>query len=318
MQPRRSSLAAFLSRTLAAGIGLAAAIAPPAWTTAAHARQDPAAPAANLPDAREIIAKSIEAIGGKEAWTKRTTMEMKGTIELAAQGMKGKMLSRTGQPNRMVTEMELEGLGAFRTGFDGKVGWSSDKIQGTRLMAGKELETIAREADYLKDVDPMSRWDTIKTVADEKFGGFDCWKLEATRSAKRPDGTEAKSSATMWYEKSTYLLRGYATVLETSIGALPMSTTFVEYKDFDGIKLPVRTEAMQAGQKIVTMFETITFDAVPESAFALPKEVQALLEPEPADEGDEAAEGADGTGTSKTTPADAKKKNESPAAPAKP
>jgi hypothetical protein len=316
MQPRRFRLSALLSRTLASCLGLSTALAPLAWTTPSAARQEPPAPAATLPDAAGIIAKSIDAIGGKDAWTKRTTMEMRGTIELAAQGLKGTMLSRTGQPNRMVTEMELAGLGAFRTGFDGKVGWSSDKIQGTRLMAGKELDTIAREADYLKDVDPMSRWDTIKTVADEKFGGFDCWKLEATRSAKRPDGTESKSSATMWYEKSTHLLRGYATVLETSVGALPMTTTFVEYKDFDGIKLPVRTEAMQAGQKIVTVFESITFDAVPESAFALPKEVEALLEPEPAEEDDDAA---DGTGTSKTTPADAKKKkNESPASPATP
>jgi hypothetical protein len=69
MQPRRSSLAAFLSRTLAAGIGLAAAIAPPAWTTAAHARQDPAAPAANLTDAQlaevyERIHADIVAQGG--------------------------------------------------------------------------------------------------------------------------------------------------------------------------------------------------------------------------------------------------------------
>jgi hypothetical protein len=231
-------------------------------------------------------------------------MEMSGTIELPAQGMKGTMVSRTGQPNRMVTTMELAGLGAFRTGFDGKVGWSSDKIQGTRLMTGKELETIAREADYLKDVDPMARWDSVTTAGEGAFGGFDCWKLEAKRTTKSEDGKETTSKATMWYEKSTHLLRGYETVVETSIGALPMSTTFVEYKDFDGIKLPVRTEATQAGQKIITVFEKISFDSVPADAFVLPKEVQALLEPEPADEDEDA--GSDATVGGKPADAPAK------------
>ena len=64
----------------------------------------------------------------------------------------------------------MPGLGAFRTGFDGKTGWASDKIQGTRLMQGKELETIAREADYMKDVDPLRRWDKVETIGEGAFG----------------------------------------------------------------------------------------------------------------------------------------------------
>ncbi len=306
MHPRRSLRSTLVTRSFLTLclLGAAPAIAqdaPPRSTAPAESAK-PAA--ASLPPAKDIIAKAIEVIGGKDAWAKRTSMEMSGTIELPAQGMKGTMVSRTGQPNRMVTTMELAGLGAFRTGFDGKVGWSSDKIQGTRLMTGKELETIAREADYLKDVDPMARWDSVTTAGEGAFGGFDCWKLEAKRTTKSEDGKETTSKATMWYEKSTHLLRGYETVVETSIGALPMSTTFVEYKDFDGIKLPVRTEATQAGQKIITVFEKISFDSVPADAFVLPKEVQALLEPEPADEDEDA--GSDATVGGKPADAPAK------------
>jgi len=306
MHPRRSLWSTLVTRSFLTLclLGAAPAIAqdaPPRSTAPAESAK-PAA--ASLPPAKDIIAKAIEVIGGKDAWAKRTSMEMSGTIELPAQGMKGTMVSRTGQPNRMVTTMELAGLGAFRTGFDGKVGWSSDKIQGTRLMTGKELETIAREADYLKDVDPMARWDSVTTAGEGAFGGFDCWKLEAKRTTKSEDGKETTSKATMWYEKSTHLLRGYETVVETSIGALPMSTTFVEYKDFDGIKLPVRTEATQAGQKIITVFEKISFDSVPADAFVLPKEVQALLEPEPADEDEDA--GSDATVGGKPADAPAK------------
>ncbi len=247
----------------------------PAPTPAPAAPTTPAPPTVPLPDAKEILAKSVDAIGGREAWSKRQSMEMKGTLELPGQGIKGTIIARTAQPNKMSTTIELAGIGAFRTGFDGTTGWSSDKISGARLMLGKELETIAREADYLKDVDPLRRWEKVETVGEGKFGNFDCWKVLATKGEEK---------STLWFEKSTSLPRGFEMIVDTQLGKLPVVTIFVEYKEFDGIKLPVRSEASQAGQKIVTVYETITLDSVPPTTFDLPPEIKALLEPEPADE----------------------------------
>ncbi|MGA1224580.1 MAG: hypothetical protein ACO31E_08450 [Phycisphaerales bacterium] len=258
------------------------------------------------PDAKSIVLRGVAAAGGKDAWATHGTIEMRGTIEMPGQGIKGRMVSRAGKPNLMVTEIEFDGLGLFRTGFDGKTGWASDKIQGTRLMTGKELETIAREADYMKDADPLSRWDSVELIGSGEFSGFDCWKIAASRKAAKAgqkDGEKADEKAgdkpapsdraTLWYEKSTGLLRGHETSVETMLGTIAVSTTFVEYKEFGGLMLPVRTEARQANQKIVTVFESIAFDTVEASRFALPAEVKALLEPEPAEEGDGDADGDD-------------------------
>ena len=82
---------------------------------------------------------------------------------------------------------------------------------------------------------------------------------------------------------------GLEMVLETQMGKIPMSTAFVEYKDFNGLRFPVRSEAKQAGQKIVTLYQAITLDSVDAAVFELPKEIKALLEPEPAEEEDAGA-----------------------------
>jgi hypothetical protein len=240
----------------------------------------PAPAPASLPDAREILAKGVDAVGGKEALLKVKSIEMKGTVEMPALGMKGEVVARTLAPNKMLTAMTLGAAGEFRTGFDGSVGWSIDKIQGARLLEGKELAMIVREADFLKDADPLKRWDSVETKAEAVFAGFDCWKIEAKKGDDK---------AVLWYEKSTHLPRGLEMVLETQMGKIPMSTAFVEYKDFNGLRFPVRSEAKQAGQKIVTLYQAITLDSVDAAVFELPKEIKALLEPEPAEEEDAGA-----------------------------
>jgi len=298
--PAALLVTALLSTSAAAQSGSTPASTPPATTTPT----EPAAPQAALPDAASIIAKSVAAIGGRETWMKRTSMEMAGTIEMPAQGIKGTILSRTGQPNRMTTTLDMPGLGAFRTGFDGKTGWASDKIQGTRLMEGKELATIAREADYMKDVDPLRRWDKVETIGEAAFGGFDCWKIRATKGAEK---------SVLWFEKSTGLARGFEMTIDTQLGKLPVVTVFVEYKEFEGLKLPVRTEATQAGQKIVTVYDSVKFDTVGAEQFELPAEIKALLEPEPAEDGEE-----DGDATAAPKAPEAPKAPASPEAPKSP
>jgi len=284
-RPARSRLLAVSALlTVAASTSLHAQEAKPDVVAPA-----PAAPAADLPQAREIMLKGVEAIGGKDAMLKIKSIEMKGSIEMPAQGMKGTMIARAAAPNKMLTTMSLGAIGDFKTGFDGTTGWASDKIQGTRILEGKELAMIVRESDFLKDADPLKRWDTYATTAEAKFSGFDCWRIEASKGEEK---------AVLWYEKSTHLPRGLEMTVETQIGKLPVSTAFLEYKEFNGLKFPVRTEAKQAGQRLVTVYESIVLDAVDPASFELPADVKALLEPEPAED----AETEDGETKPSATP----------------
>lgn len=255
--------------------------APPQDVGAPAAPAPAATPAqVALPEAAEILAKSVVAIGGRDAWEKIKSLEIKGTMAMPAAGIKGPMVSKIASPNKMSTVIELAGVGTIRQGFDGTTAWSMDPISGPRLLEGKELETMQREADFLKDVDPAKRWDSVKTVGEGDFGGFDCWKLEATK-----DGVVS----THWYEKSTGLPRGFTAEIDTQLGRIPVTSVMTSYKEFTGegfgsVQFPVATETTQMNQKMLSTVESIVFDAVPADAFTLPKEIVALLEPEPTED----------------------------------
>lgn len=252
----------------------------------------PAQPAVELPKAADVLARATEALGGKDALMKLVSIETRGSVAMPALNIKGASITRIGAPNRMFTEMELGGVGKIRSGFDGTNGWVSEKISGPRLMTGKELETLRRDADFFKDIDPAKRWDSIETVAATAFQGIDCWELKA----KLGDET-----TTLWYERETGLQRGMQMTATTQLGKIPVTTFIAEYRDFDSpagkVKLPVRTELTQMGQKLVTTVDTVEFDKVPAEAFELPKEIKALLEPEPADDEDEDGEAVPATPT---------------------
>jgi hypothetical protein len=283
---------------------------PAAETAAQTPAGDASAAASAFPSAASILERSVVAIGGKEAWSKINSVETKGELEVPGQGLKGPMVSLMAKPNRNVTSMTFAGIGSFRTGFDGTVGWSIDSISGPRLLTEGELETIKREADLMRYADPMKTWDKIETVGEGDFNGFACWKLV---------GQRGESTSTLWFEKESGLQRGLEMSIDTQMGKIPVSTTMREYKEFTGafgaVKFPVRTEATQMGQKMVTTIESAVFDAAASNAFELPTEIKALLEPEPSDDLDTDAEpaapAAPATPAAPTTPA-------APATPASP
>jgi hypothetical protein len=228
-----------------------------------------------------VLERGASALGGKDAWAKIKSVEMKAQLELPGQNIKGPIQTYMASPAKMVTVINFAGIGEIRTGYDGTVGWSIEPMAGPRLLEGGELDMIAREADMMKDADPMRRWDSVETVGDGMFAGFDCWKLEAVKGGSR---------STLWYEKATGLQRGVETSIDSQMGKIPMSTALVEYREFEGpfgkIKSPARTETTQMGQKMVMTVESMTFDAVDPKVFELPAPIKALLEPEPSEEGD--------------------------------
>ena len=87
--------------------------------------------------AADMVAKVTDALGGRDAWGKVKSVEMKGTMEIPAANIKGSMISRSIAPNAMVVVMDLPGFGKFSTGFDGKTAWSIDPTAGPRTLEGE-------------------------------------------------------------------------------------------------------------------------------------------------------------------------------------
>ena len=90
------------------------------------------AAAQGLPKAEEVLDKYIEATGGKAAHEKLNNQVAHGKMEIPGSGFKGSMTIYHAVPNRLFVELELENLGKFQQGTDGKVVWEKNDVTGTR------------------------------------------------------------------------------------------------------------------------------------------------------------------------------------------
>ena len=239
---------------------------PPAPAPAAA----PAAEAAPLPTAEEISKRHLAAIGGEDAVKRNSHATMKGTISMPSMGLTGPMTSYATDPNLYLMVVTLPGAGEVRSGFDGGVAWSQDQMQGPRLMEGGELDQIKREANFRRDLDILAGWDEVKVAGRGDFGGVPCVEVEVTGGGE---------TSKFYFDDATGLFRGSRMSTQSPLGKIQVETVVSEYRDFGGVKIPVKTELSMMGQKQVLAIESVSFDPVDPKVFELPAAVKALVAP---------------------------------------
>src|SRR4051812_22029834 len=71
-----------------------------------------------LPDAREIINRHIQAIGGRDAVLGHKSMHATGTLTVASAGISGPMeIFGAASPNRVIVKTSVPGIGEIMEGF---------------------------------------------------------------------------------------------------------------------------------------------------------------------------------------------------------
>lgn len=261
MTPRRSFalLIAVVAPSALAGAQTPARTAVPA----------PAAAAA-LPPAKDVIARYVAAIGGRDAVMRHSSYRATGTFEMPTAGIKGDLELVHAKPNKMALKMMIPGLGEILTGFDGTVGWSVDPMQGPRLLEGKELEQLSSEADFANMVRAASNITSRETVERTDLGGQPCYKVKVVWKS----GRETFDC----YSTETGLLVAELRTQESPMGAMDVTSLLSDYKDFGGVKIATRNRVQTAmGQEQVLTLTDFTFDAVPPTAFERPAAIQALV-----------------------------------------
>ncbi|MBA3548410.1 MAG: hypothetical protein H0T76_18155 [Nannocystis sp.] len=106
------------------------------------AAASPAVNEAGLPDAAQLLAASVDAMGGAAKFDALTSYYSEVQVTMGGLGLTGvaKTWWRGGD---YYSEMEMPGVGMIRTGsLDGKP-WSDDPINGVRALDGKEAEQAA-------------------------------------------------------------------------------------------------------------------------------------------------------------------------------
>src|SRR5262245_53609171 len=91
---------------------------------------------AQLPDAKQIVERSIQATGGAAVIRKHNNIHMTGKFEVPASAISGTIESWNAD-TRIVSVLEIPAIGSVRSGYDGQTAWQIHPMMGASLMTGK-------------------------------------------------------------------------------------------------------------------------------------------------------------------------------------
>lgn len=220
----------------------------------------------SLPSARSIMERAIKEVGGQSAFSAHRSVHTTGKIEISAQGITGTVETWKARPDRIATRAVIAGMGEIGRGYDGTTGWSTNPATGPQVLQGAELALTRYSALWPGDWDAFQ---TMETVAATDFEGKPCYQVHLV--------TRDSLEVTLYYDRETGLQRGTSFTQESAMGKVPVTAVLSDYQDFNGIKLPTRTVQRAMGIEQVLTLDSVDFDTVPDSAFALPPEIKALV-----------------------------------------
>ena len=226
------------------------------------------AAAQQLPPAKQVVDRYVEAIGGREAILRQKSRTIETEMAMPAMGMSMTVKTVMAAPNRMVTTAEMPGAGALRSGYDGSVGWQVNPMTGPSLMSGAELEQNVLMADFHSALNYDKLYRSMETTERTELNGRPCYKVKLTTASGR--------ESWQCFDTETGLMVATGGKQESQMGSIEVTSLLSDYKDFDGVKMATRSTAKMMGQDMTVTVKSVSHAPVDASAFALPAEIQAL------------------------------------------
>jgi hypothetical protein len=220
--------------------------------------------AVKMPTVGEILAKYVQAIGGKAANEKIKSRMAKGTLELAPMGIKGTFENYAAAPNKSVARLSLAGIGEIIEGFDGTTAWTINPLQGNRDKQGEELAQTKLAYNFNRETNLDKLYPKMELKGVEKVGTDDAYVVVATPDNLPPD--------TFYFDTKSGLLVRQDSIAISPEGKMPGKTFFEDYREVDGVKMPFKTRSVLPQFEIITTFTEVKNNvAVEDTKFAKPK-----------------------------------------------
>lgn len=224
------------------------------------------APAADLPSARDIIRKYVDAVGGEAAIRAKTSRHTKAIIKYQDETMEGAVESYTATPNKMVYVVDVPHLGKRMAGFDGQHAWAISKSQGPQVVTGRQADQMKEQATFYSSLYPPELYTKVQTVARTTFEGVDSWKVALM--------THSGTESVHYFDAATGLLIGTQDTREVDAETKVEITNIIsDYKKFGDLMIATRNVQRMLGVDTVTTIQSVEFDNVNPEYFVLPREI---------------------------------------------
>jgi hypothetical protein len=195
-----------------------------------QAAKPPAAmPAQAMPTVDQILDKYVQALGGKAAMDKITSIASKGSIEIPTFGISGTVETWGKAPNKSGVRLDIDGFGIIQEGFNGTVAFAQDPQTGLREKTGAELAGEKLDTEFNKPLKLKQLYGKITVKGKDKVGDKEAYVLEATPADAPPE--------TWYFDAASGLLLRTDIVRDSPQGKAAFQIFHEDYKDVDGVKV---------------------------------------------------------------------------------
>jgi len=207
--------------------------------------------------AEDILAKMIDAQGGRENLAKIKDTTMTGTMEMIQMGITGSMTMYHKEPNMMRIDAEFMGM-VITQAFDGETGWWINPQTGSveDIPEGR-VEDIKRQAYSMGNdalLHPEKYGITYSLKGKETVDGKECFVLEQVFS----DGFKA----TLYVDAGTHLIAKTIARTTNEMGVEVEAESFYgDYRKVEGMMVPFSLKVLQDGEEAMNMtFSEVSFN----------------------------------------------------------
>jgi len=211
----------------------------------------------------EVLAKMIDAAGGRKAMEAIKDSTMVATMEIPSMTMTGTMTLYQKEPDKMRMDMEIMGM-KITQAYDGKVGWGvnpqTGKAEEAPAKAQGELKRQAQGYDAM--LNPQKHGLSYVLKGKETVEGKECLVLEQTMA-----GEEDKIIIVV--DGASYLPVLSRAKTQNMMGAdVESETLFEDYQKEGGMVVPHALTIKQGGSLWAKIkVSEITFNSDLEDAF---------------------------------------------------
>jgi opacity protein-like surface antigen len=203
--------------------------------------------------ADEVIAKYVDAIGGKQKWNSLNSLRVEGQIEV--QGISIPFTMNAVQNKGTRTDAEFQGAKIIEI-VTPTAGWSLNGLQGQSALQPMSEEDLKSKVDGIEIqdqlVDYAAKGHTVELLGKDEADGNEYFKLKVV--------TKLGNEKVHFIDTKTYLIYKTETTIKANGQEVKQEVKFLDYQTLDnGIKMSFKQEMgpMMMVSKKVTVNPTV-------------------------------------------------------------
>lgn len=184
---------------------------------------------AGLPSADAVIAKHMQAIGGRDALLNLTSRVASGVLEQdGLPEIRFELVAKA--PDKFYFRLSLPDNGEVIQAYDGVTAWDGAPETGVRVLAGSARAHRIRNATFQRELRMQELYTSLKTVGRDRIGALEVYVVEGTVKEGPPER--------LYFAADNGLLLRRDTKFDSDGQPVEFSTYYEDYRAVDGVLLP--------------------------------------------------------------------------------